>query len=389
MSLRSQPISATQAALLMLSLLLPGAQASLAADSVVSAVDGNRTRVLDATALTGMDALISKLMDRRVVFVGEQHDRYEDHLNQLAIIEGLHAGGKSLAIGLEFFQQPFQQDVDDYIEGKIDEADFLRRTQYFDRWRFDYRLYRPILRFAREHRIPVIALNLEAELTRKVGDVGIDGLSEAERARIPAEMDRDDPAYRDRIEAVFRHHPADHQRNFEHFFEVQLLWDEGMAERAADYLAENPDRTLVVLSGGGHVEYGQGIPKRLMRRQRVPMAIVLNGHGREPDGAVADFFLYPPEVELPQSGLMGVMLSTEDEGEGIRVDGFAEESGAKAAGLQAGDRIVRIGRHPIAGYADVRIAMIDARPDDLVSVKVIREHMLGSDEHKTFEVRLR
>ncbi|NEV63601.1 ChaN family lipoprotein [Thiorhodococcus minor] len=373
----------------MLSLLLPGAHATLAADSVASAVDGNRTRVLDATDLTGMDALIRKLMDRRVVFVGEQHDRYEDHLNQLAIIEGLHAGGKSLAIGLEFFQQPFQQDVDDYIEGKIDEADFLRRTQYFDRWRFDYRLYRPILRFAREHGIPVIALNLEAELTRKVGDVGIDGLSEAERARIPAQMDRGDPAYRDRIEAVFRHHPADYQRNFEHFFEVQLLWDEGMAERAAAYLAESPDRTLVVLSGGGHVEYGQGIPKRLMRRQRVPMAIILNGQGREPDGAVADFFLYPPEVELPPSGLMGVMLSTDEDGEGIRIDGFAEESGAKAAGLQTGDRIVRIGRHRIAGYADVRIAMIDAQPKDLVSVEVIREHMLGSDEHKTFEVRLR
>ncbi|NEX20783.1 PDZ domain-containing protein [Thiorhodococcus mannitoliphagus] len=367
-----------------------GINPAIAADATVSAIDGNGTRVLDASDLTGMDALLAKLADRRVVFVGEQHDRYADHLNQLAIIEGLHARGKSIAIGLEFFQQPFQQDVDDYVEGKIDEADFLRRTQYFDRWRYDYRLYRPILQFAREHRIPVIALNLESELTRKVGDAGIDGLSDEERARIPAQMDREDPAYRARIERVFRHHPADQQRDFDHFFEVQLLWDEGMAERAAAYLEQNPETTLVVLTGGGHVEYGQGIPKRLMRRQRVPMAIVLNGQNREPDGAAADFFLYPPEVELPPSGMLGVMLSSDadEDKPGIRIEGFAQTSGAKAAGLESGDRIVRIGAHSITGYADVRIAMVDAEPDDLVSVEVVREYVLGSDEHKTFEVRL-
>ncbi len=123
------------------------------------------TRVLDLGALSDMSDLLDRIADRRVVFVGESHDRYEDHLNQLAVIEGLHARGKSLAIGMEFFQQPYQAAIDAYVAGEIDEAEFLRRTEYFDRWRFDYRLYRPILRFAREHGIPVIALNLEAELT--------------------------------------------------------------------------------------------------------------------------------------------------------------------------------------------------------------------------------
>lgn len=104
-----------------------------------------QTRVLDLDALTDMDWLIDRIADRRVIFIGESHDRYEDHLNQLAVIAGLHARGKPLAIGMEFFQQPFQGAIDAYIAGEIDEAEFLRRTQYFDRWRFDYRLYRPIL----------------------------------------------------------------------------------------------------------------------------------------------------------------------------------------------------------------------------------------------------
>nr|WP_233490274.1 ChaN family lipoprotein [Thiocapsa marina] len=348
-----------------------------------------QTHVLDLAALSDMSNLLDRIADRRVVFVGESHDRYEDHLNQLAVIEGLHARGKSLAIGMEFFQQPYQAAIDAYVAGEIDEAEFLRRTEYFDRWRFDYRLYRPILRFAREHGIPVIALNLEAELTRRVGEVGIAGLTEAERARIPADIDRSDPTYRERIEAVFAMHPGERQQDVENFLEVQLLWDEGMAERAAVYLEANPGRTLVVLAGSGHVEYGQGIPSRLTRRLDVPTAIILNGTQRPMDPAAADFFLYPREVVLPASGLLGVMLESGVDRGGALIQGFAETSGAKDAGIQEGDRIVQIGDQPVSAYADVRIALLDKGPGEKMPVEVLRKRTLGADERLSFQVELR
>ena len=59
---------------------------------------------------------------------------------------------------MEMFQRPFQKVLDDYIGGKIDEAEFLKGTEYFKRWGFDYQLYRPILLFARSEKIPVVAL---------------------------------------------------------------------------------------------------------------------------------------------------------------------------------------------------------------------------------------
>jgi hypothetical protein len=145
--------------------------------------------------LGDLNGLIDKLASRRLVFVGETHDRYEDHLNQLAIIDGLRLRGKDVAIGMEPFQQPFQGDLDAYIAGTIDEAELLRRTDYFERWRYDYRLYRPILRLARAHGIPVIALNLEREITEAVGDGGLEALDSAQRSRIPVDLDRSDPAY--------------------------------------------------------------------------------------------------------------------------------------------------------------------------------------------------
>ncbi len=352
------------------------------------ALPDTRTRVLDTSALADMDRLIDAIADRRVVFVGESHDRYEDHLNQLAVIEGLHRRGKDLAIGMEFFQQPYQGALDAFIAGEIDEAELLRRTEYFDRWRFDYRLYRPILRYASEHQIPVIALNLESELTSKVGQEGIAALSPEDRARIPAEIDRDDPAYRERVQSVFHLHPMGNQQDFEHFLEVQLLWDEGMADRAARYLAENPNKTLVVLAGAGHVEFDQGIPRRLLRRLEVPSVSILNGSVRELDPESADYLLFPRRVELPPSGLLGVMLGKGIDEQGARVEGFSEGSGAEAAGIEEGDHIVGIAGQPVSSYSDIRIALIDGRPGQRLPVEVRRKRLFGDDERLTFDVEL-
>ena len=370
-----------------------------------------QTAVVDMTTLGDLNGLIDKLASRRLVFVGETHDHYEDHLNQLAVIDGLRVRGKDLAIAMEPFQQPFQEDLDAYIAGTIDETELLRRTDWFERWRFDYRLYRPILRLARTQGIPVVALNVEREITEAVGDGGLDALSEAQRSRIPADLDRSDPAYVARVRAVFDAHPMTRakdkdkdtgkdkdngeeagsdatQARFERFLAVQLLWDEGMAERAATYLREHPEKTLVVLAGSGHLEYGQGIPNRVQRRIQVPAAVVLNGTRRDLDPRAADFLLFPRELALPAAGLLGVLLDTESKGEGMAVKGFVEDSGAKAAGMEEGDRIVRVGQIPVAAYADIRIALIDSRPGQRLPVEVLRKPWLGSPDRVDLEVEL-
>ena len=347
-----------------------------------------QTRVLDLADLPDMETLIDRLATRRVIFVGETHDRYEQHLDQWAIVHGLHERGRDLALGLECFQQPFQEFLDAFVAGTLTEKEMLRRTDYFERWRYDYRLYRPLLRLARARGIPLIALNLERELTAKVGEGGLEALSEAERARLP-EMGEDDAAYLDRVRAAFDLHPQAEKRSFEHFLAVQRLWDEGMAERAADYLRAHPEKTLVILAGSGHLEYGQGIPRRLARRRpELSSAIVLNGAGRDPDPRLADYLLYPRRIELPATGLLGIFLQPAAEGAGVIVRGFTEDSGAAAAGLREQDRIVRVGDEAVGAYADLRIALIASRPGQKIPVEVERPRLLGAPEALRFEVEL-
>ncbi|MCH5372882.1 MAG: ChaN family lipoprotein, partial [Planctomycetes bacterium] len=91
-------------------LLCLAAAAANASDAVMlpgsDEIIDTDTAVIDVAAVADIETLLQRLADKRVVFIGESHDRYEDHLNQLAIIAGLQAQGKDLAIGMEFFQQP-------------------------------------------------------------------------------------------------------------------------------------------------------------------------------------------------------------------------------------------------------------------------------------------
>ena len=340
------------------------------------------THVLDLNHLQDFDAIVPKLAAKRVVFVGETHDQYSHHLNQLEIIRRLHKIHPDLVIGMEFFQQPFQQYVDDYIAGKSNEKEFLKGTEYYARWGFDYRLYRPILDYAREQRIPVIALNVPKEITSKVGKAGIVGLTAAERAKIPQEIDRSDASHRELIKKVFEQHPNQEERNFERFLEVQLVWDEGMAERAAQYLEAHPDRHMVILAGSGHVVYGSGIPQRLARRLDEDMAIIINGADAGIKPGIADFILFPEHVELPPMGRLGIYMK--DTPHGVTVGDFTNDSAARERGIEKGDWLVSVDGEAIESSADVKLALMGKSPGESVQVQVRRDQSAADKKKEEF-----
>ncbi len=356
-------------------------------ESKQAAVAVGETPVLDLNAYTTVKQLIPALAENRVVFVGENHNRYDHHLIQLEIIRRLHQIHPQLAIGMETFQQPFQRYLDDYVSGEISEQEMLRATKYYQRWRMDYRLYAPILRYAREHQLPVIALNLPVELTSKVGRVGLEGLSEEERARLPAEIDRSDAAYEEHMKEVFEYHPNDNGRKFEHFLEVQLLWDEGMAERAAGFLQANPDHHMVIVAGNRHLAYGSAIPRRLSRRVETSTVVVLNNWEGVIEPSLADYLLLPAELPLPPAGKMGAVLEEED---GVlKVAECLDDSPCATTGIKAGDRILSIDDETIDSLADLRLALWDKQPGDTISVDMLRKRWFSAGKTMTYEMTLK
>lgn len=341
---------------------------------------------LDLSAVATLDAIIPRLADKRVVLVGETHNRYDHHLVQLEIIRRLHALHPRLAIGMEAFQQPFQTLLDDFVAGRISQAELLRGSEYYQRWRFDFRYYKPVLDFAREHRLPVVALNLPTELTGRVGEAGIAGLEDDERLQLPPVIDRSDAAYEARLREIYRQHPAVNGHGFENFLDVQLAWDEGMAEQAAEYLQNHPDTLMVVLAGSGHLAYGGGIPRRLARRIELDSAIVLNGWDGALEPGLADFLLFPEKQSLPPAGKFGALL--DETPDGLIVSRCMADSPCKAAGIKPGDRILSIDGAVIHGMTDLRLTTWNLKPGDTVTLKILRHHWFSGERELSREIVL-
>jgi len=328
--------------------------------------------------------IIVKVSDRKIVYVGERHTEYEDHLVQLETIKGLHTKDRKIAIGMEMFQRPFQKALDDYIGGKTDEKDFLKASEYFRRWGFDYTLYRDILRYARDEKIPVVALNIRKEIVDKVSKGGIDSLSEEEKSELPGSMDMTDEDYKKRLKEAFEAHIDTGEMTFPNFYQSQIIWDETMAQAVDDYLKKDPDRRMVVMAGAGHLAYASGIPRRAFRRNGLDYAIVLCDS--EVEKGIADFVLYPKAEKAPSSPKLGVILKDEDGR--VRIAGLAEKSVAKNAGIEKDDAIISLDGERIAGSDDVRIFLLYKKEGDKVTVGVLRRRFLFGERELRFEVTL-
>lgn len=344
-------------------------------------------RIFDLQDQRQLDELAGQLDDKRAIFIGEIHDRLAHHQNQLRIIKSLYARNPNLAIGVEYFQQPFQPYLDDYIAGRIDEREMLIKTEYFRRWQVDYRLLQPIFEFAREKHIPVLALNIADEIHTKVFRGGMKSLSPEERAETPADIEPASKHYLERLKTIFDSHPQGD--DFASFVEGVLLWDSSMADTAARYLKAHPQSRMVVLAGMVHIMYGDGIPERVnLRLGSNRSALLINGSAFGGFPGIADYLLVTDaNKELPKSGKLGVSIM--DGPDRLYISGFTPNSAAQTAGVDIGDHILALNGVKVTNMMELKAVMFDKQPGDRVQVSVSRDGGKESNEELQFELTLR
>lgn len=367
-------------------------QGRLVERSLAPSEQGIRIRLLERPTglarsdLSDFDRLADRLSANRVIYIGETHTSRADHLLQLLLIEALHRRDANLAIGMEMFPASSQPALDRYIsDPDFTEADFLKESNYFEVWGYDYRLFRPIFALARKHRIPVIGLNVERQLVSAVYNAGgITNLPDEQRRTLPGDRALDLPGYRERLVAIHARHAGsgDGDRSPESFIEAQALWDEGMASAIHRYLIGHPEKKMVVLAGSQHTRIDSGIPPRLARRLAVTQATV----GNLASQSVAelrdtvDYLFYLDSEALPERGRIGVSLQeAEEPSTGLRIVGLEPNTHAETAGLRVGDRLLAIDGQPIVDLTDVRIALLEKRIGELLPITIRRA---GPDEQQ-------
>lgn len=341
-------------------------------------------------ATVRFNRIVSRIVNKRVIYVGEMHTRYADHKLQLRVIRDLWNRGIDLALGMEMFPHSSQGALDDFVAGKINEAEFLHKSKYFKVWSFDYRLYREILNFARAHHIPVIALNISKDKVSKVyKDGGISGLVPEEKMALPLNRDLDVPGYRERLAEVFQMHRGGHG-NINGFMQAQAIWDEVMAQGVAEYLKANPAKHMVVLAGRGHILKDQGIPLRVKRRlgPGLKQAVIINSDGRELNPKEEDFVVFSPEVQLPPRVLMGIVMERDEKTKEIKIEQVSRYSPAAQAGIKAGDVLLKLDDKPVRTTADVKIIMLGKKRGDKLTVLVRRHQLIFGAEKLSFALQL-
>lgn len=322
-----------------------------------------------------------------LVCVGETHDNIHAHEVELAVIRNLarrFPGG--IAIGMEMFRKPQQGALDRWTRGELTELQFLKESRWYDNWGSDFGYYRDILLFAKEHRIDVVALDPSKELEKEASETGLENLPETVRRDLPT-VEEGDPYERELLRAVYDAH-VHSPGSFESFFRVQMLWEETMAARITDYLASPRGRgkKMVTITGGWHVRYGFGVPKKVIRRRPMPYAIVLPEEIDVPKDMQdrlmnvkvpaipllpADFVWYVPYEALDAKRVrMGVGLS--EEGKRVVVRSVTEGSPAQKAGVRAGDVLLSIDGRPVTDVTDVLFLMERKKEGDRVALVLRR-----------------
>ncbi|MCL5022543.1 MAG: ChaN family lipoprotein [Nitrospirae bacterium] len=231
-------------------------------------------RVLRAS--DGKDIAFSTMIDdvrqAQVLFVGETHNSKRDHEFQLSVIKALHRARVPLAIGLEMFRADSQQILDQWVKGNLGEREFL--NAYDDNWGVSWHLYKAIFLFARDNGIPMVGLNVPADITRKVSLSGFSSLTQEELKRLPPGISCSvDERYMDFIRRAYAAHGVK-DKSFVNFCEAQMVWDKAMAWHLAAYQKKNPGRMIVVLTGVGHA-WKRGIPEQLQEMAKLRCRVIL------------------------------------------------------------------------------------------------------------------
>lgn len=260
---------------------------------VFSGCSSGRARWLTNDDPAAFQQMMTELTGARAVFVGEVHDQRQHHDLQLKVIKALAQKGAPLAIGLEMFDMESQPALDRWVRGDMDLRSFV--ASYQQNWSISWAEYDSILLYARNNRIPLIALDAPGEIVSKVSHRGFSSLSSADLARLPAGVTTaTGPTYRRFVAEMFAGHMLN-EASLASFCEAQGLRNSTMGKLIQGYLNKNRGSTMVVITGIGHA-MRRAVADELDKQPGLKTAVVIpvvEGLFDQISRDDADYFVYP------------------------------------------------------------------------------------------------
>jgi len=212
---------------------------------------------------TGERISISKMATRLseydIVVFGEYHGNEIIHKIQADLLPYYLKHAQEIAISMEMFERDTQIALDAYLDNIMDEEDFITQARAWPNYATDYK---PLIEFARQENLPVIAANVPrryaAEVNRN-GLVYLDELPEEERGYLAEEIVITEDDYQDKFleTMMMTSHLSTMDKELleERLFNLyaaQSLKDDTMAESIIQHKIKEPDVKIIHFTGDFH-----------------------------------------------------------------------------------------------------------------------------------------
>lgn len=197
--------------------------------------------------------ILRMALQNQVVLFGELHNNPISHWLQFEMVRDLANDKTPLLVGMEMFEADDQTIIDEYFSGRISQRNFEQEARLWNNYKTDYK---PVLEFARENAIPLIATNIPRRYASMVYSHGLESLGRLSPlarswiAPLPIEVDLTLPGYA-RISEMAHGHGGD---NLPH---SQAVKDATMAHRILTNMSV--DSRHIHLNGTYHSDNFEGI----------------------------------------------------------------------------------------------------------------------------------
>ncbi len=246
-----------------------------------------------------MKKMAKQLKNYDVIFFGEWHD--DNLLHQLeADILPLISKKNQIAISMEMFERDVQPIVNDFLSGKIEEQEFLKEARAWGNYLTDYK---PIVDFAKENKVDVLAANVPRKYASMISKKGIEALNslpENEKKLIAKTLKPLDNQYKKQfIETMSsnmgRKNAMGMKKMLDNIYAAQCLKDDTMAESIFQYLQKNHNTQIIHYNGNFHSESHLGTANKLhllnpkLKIAVITPVIVADGDNLKYDPEYKDF----------------------------------------------------------------------------------------------------
>ena len=215
-----------------------------------------------------LETMLSDLASYDVVVFGEFHDSQPIHDAELAVLKGLYRQhGANLVLSMEMFERDVQPVMNDYLAGKITEAEFLAASRPWPQYET---AYKPLVEFAKAHHIPVLTGNIPRRIAAAYAkSKTLDSIADEDKQYLPNVHRAGSAAYREKFAAVMQGMntmPGGMKippQMVQPMFMAQCLKDDAMAESIIQYRQQHPQAVVYHVVGNFHSAGHLGMAEKM------------------------------------------------------------------------------------------------------------------------------